>query len=628
MRIRSTQLVAIVAAFLFWVLDALIDTFVFREQDFLRSLLWPGGYELYMRITILVVLLLASVLATTHSRRMALAQANILAGQRALEVRNRIAEIFLTERIPQAYGTVLSFLCTESGCGRGLLGVVGPGGDLQIVAVHPPSEGGGSDILPPPSLPLAGLPHPWQEVLVARAPLVIPGSTEMPAVDWRADGILAAPIRGPQDNLGLLALGDRGRGFEEIDLEQARALTTFLAPILKSLAQAAEREQQALQAQKMEALGALAGGISHDFNNILQAVMGFAAMARDAVEPGSTLAQDLDRVLRAAERGRDLVKRIEMVSFPAEESFRTLLLQDAIGEAIGLLEHTIPANISIRTDLDPDCGPILAHSAQIQQVLLNLGTNAIHAMEGDNGELTISLNRVSGDESVPGLPEDLAGNDLAVVRMTDTGGGMDRDTLQRAFDPFYTTKSVGKGTGLGLSVVHSIVKNHGGRVLVESNPGKGTAISIYFPVCDPGPAGGEKPDGVGEGLKGRLLFVDDEEDITLIAKSFLEARGHRVAAFTDPEAALEEFRKRPGDYDLVISDLVMPRLTGDRLAARIREVRKDVPVLLISGYAENEFDLRSSNPGVAGLIRKPFTSQILAQAVTRTLRDNSSSGKE
>ncbi|MBU2502602.1 response regulator [bacterium] len=627
MRTRSTLIVSAAAAVLFWVLDALIDAFVFGEAEFLESLVQPNGYELYMRISILAALLLASVLAFSHSRRMAQAQDNILAGQRALEVRNRIAEIFLTGRLPQAYGTVLSLLCTESGCRRGLLGIVGPRGELEIVAVHPPSRRRDPDFFPPPCLPLAGLPHPWPDILLARAPRVIPGLTGLPAIDWSADGILAAPIRGSQDNLGLLVLGDRDRDFEEIDLEQVGALTTFLAPILQSLAQAAEREQQAIQAQKMEALGALAGGISHDFNNILQAIMGFAAMAREAVEPGSTPAQDLDRVLRAAQRGRDLVKRIEMVSFPAEESFRTLPLQDAITEAVGLLEHTAPANISILTDLDPDCGPILAHPPQIQQVLLNLGTNAIHAMEGDNGELTITLNRVSGDESVPWLPEDLAGHDLAVVRMTDTGGGMDGDTLQRAFDPFYTTKSVGKGTGLGLSVVHSIIKNHGGRILVESNPGKGTVIRICFPVCDPGPADRALEDGNGEDLKGRLMFVDDEEDITLFAKAFLEARGHLVAAFTDPETALEEFASRPGEYDLVISDLVMPRLTGDRLAARIREIRKDVPVILISGYAENEYDLRSANPAVAGLIRKPFTSQILARAVARALRDTTFSGE-
>lgn len=606
---------------MFWVLDALIDSFVFHEGELLESLLQPGGYELYMRISILAVLLVGTVLASSHSRGMAQAQANILAGQRALEVRNKIAEIFLTGRLPQAYGNVLSLLCTESGCRRGLLGIVGPGGELEVVAVHPPSRNRDPEFYPPPCLPLAGLPRPWPDILLSRAPRVIPGLTALPSLEWEADGVLAAPIPGPQDNLGLLVLGDRNREFEEIDLEQTGALTTFLAPILQSLAQAAEREQQAIQAQKMEALGALAGGISHDFNNILQAIMGFAAMAREAVEPGTTPALDLDRVLRAAQRGRDLVKRIEMVSFPAEDTFRTLPLQDAITEAVGLLEHTAPANISIRTDLDPDCGPILAHPPQIQQVLLNLGTNAIHAMEGDNGELTITLNRVSGDESVPWLPEDLAGHDLAVIRMTDTGGGMDGDTLQRAFDPFYTTKSVGKGTGLGLSVVHSIVKNHGGRVLVESNPGKGTVISLCFPVCDVGPADRSLEDGNQDDLKGRLMFVDDEEDITLFAKAFLEARGHRVAAFTDPLAALEEFAGRPGDYDLVISDLVMPKLTGDRLAARIREIRKDVPVILISGYAENEFDLRSANPGVAGLIRKPFTSQILARAVARSLRD-------
>ena len=365
-------------------------------------------------------------------------------------------------------------------------------------------------------------------------------------------------------------------------------------------------EEELLQAQKLEALGTLAGGIAHDFNNILFAIIGFAELIEKAKSPADAAA-DVGQVLQAAARGRELIERILIFSRREVGQRRLLQIGVAVTEAAQLLQATLPSSVQLRLNVHPQAPKVLADATSIQQVVMNLGTNAAYAMPG-GGELEIVVEprylRDSMARSHPGLHE----GPYAVLLVRDTGVGMDRVIRERAFEPFFTTKPKGSGTGLGLSIVHTILKTHEGAVGLETEPGRGTTVTCFFPALEVTSAEerrvvGEPPAGHGE----RVLLVEDEPSLAEMNQRRLASLGYRVTAETDAARALGTFRARPADFDLVVSDYLMPGMVGLDFAREIHNLRPDVPIVLLTGYIENLPDEAIRAAGVRRLISKPAT---------------------
>lgn len=378
-------------------------------------------------------------------------------------------------------------------------------------------------------------------------------------------------------------------------------------------------EAQLRQAQKMETIGTLAGGIAHDFNNIIQPVSSCAELLRSRLPADSPMLKYVDLMGRSVDRGRDLVKQLLTFSRRQEQEKKHLRLQPIIKETLSMLRSVVPATVNIREQIDPGCGPVMADPVQIQQVVMNLCTNACDAMN-KSGVLTVLLEEAALDEAAARRNLRLQHGRYARITVQDTGHGMDDETQKRIFDPFFTTKEVGKGTGLGLSVVHGIVLEHGGEIVVDSDPGRGTTFSVYLP-CG-GDAAVENPEHKESALtagRGTILFVDDEEDITYIAREMLEDLGYSVTAMTRNIEALEEFRQNPAMYDLVISDYSMPGMTGVELAVEIMKMRPDIPIILITGNNEAISAKDRSEITVREVVSKPFRLREIGEAIQRAL---------
>jgi PAS domain S-box-containing protein len=381
-------------------------------------------------------------------------------------------------------------------------------------------------------------------------------------------------------------------------------------------------ETQLLQAQKMEALGTLAGGIAHDFNNILAAIVAYAERGISNVERPEKAGKNLADLIKVCGRARDLVKQILVYGRPTKKEYVRIDLDAAIRESLRMLRVILPSSIKIR-QISLANGSVLADTTQIHQVMMNLCSNASHAMGEVGGVLEVAMERVViGEASDSAI--DLAPGSYLKLSVSDTGKGMKPEVLERMFDPYFTTKEKGQGTGLGLSVVLGIVKSHGGVITCSSVPGMGTTFDIYFPEIEPlEEAASETPEeqALPIGTE-RILLVDDEEILARVAKERLEYLGYRVTAKTDSLEALELFRQAPDSFDLVVSDIVMPNLTGDRLAQELLNIRRDIPIILCTGYSEHLTEERAKELGVCGFIMKPFEISHFARIVRKVLSRN------
>jgi len=382
----------------------------------------------------------------------------------------------------------------------------------------------------------------------------------------------------------------------------------------------AHLEAQLKQIHKMEAIGTLAGGIAHDFNNILFPIIGYTEMSLDEAEPGSQLAQNLREILQAATRAKQLVKQILTFSKQDSSTRKPIDLVPVIKEAVSLLRASIPATVEIKQTYQKKIGRVLADPTQIHQVMINLGSNAFHAMRKKGGLMTISLNEMAagdGKEDVPGLPA----GDYLKLSVTDTGHGMAPEISERIFDPFFTTKEMATNTGMGLSMIHGIVTGHDGRIMVNSKPGRGTTFDIYLPEIKIHPGGeiseaGGPTDELQTG-RGHVLIVDDEIQSAKIMQKIVSMLGYETTRFTDSRKALSHFRERYKMVDLVITDLVMPLLTGDVLAEKLRAIKPELPVIICTGHREmiNNTDTTE----IREILFKPVSRSDLARAVQRAL---------
>ncbi|MBU4236644.1 MAG: response regulator [Proteobacteria bacterium] len=390
----------------------------------------------------------------------------------------------------------------------------------------------------------------------------------------------------------------------------------------KDITEQKQLEAQLVQAQKMEAIGVLAGGISHDFNNILTGILGYSQLAMRQTEPDSFIYNALENINKAGLRARDLVKQILAFSRKSSETKQLLLVQLIIKECLTLIRATIPRTVTIRHDIDPDCGVIMANPVQIHQVLMNLCANASHAMEKTGGELFISLRQAiltKEQEKRLNLP---AGRYL-LLAVQDTGAGIDPEILSRIFEPFFTTKGLGKGTGMGLSVVHGIIKECGGNITVESKKGIGSLFHIFLPLSKSNMQENatETETPPLQTGSGRILFVDDEEQIRFFAKIMLGELGYQVTMAVDGMEAWRFFTAKPDGFDLVITDKSMPKLTGLDLAGKIRSVRTDLPIILCSGDQTGMTPAMLGTVGIQKFLTKPFVIGDMAQAVHEALAE-------
>jgi PAS domain S-box-containing protein len=378
-------------------------------------------------------------------------------------------------------------------------------------------------------------------------------------------------------------------------------------------------EAQLRQAQKMEALGTLAGGIAHDFNNILGAIMGNAELVRQDLAADHPAAASLAEIVKASARARDLVRQILTFGRQQTQDQHIVRLQDVVEESVKLLRATLPAGLELAMRAQPDVPNVRGDRTQMHQVLMNLCSNSWQAMEGPVGRIDIVLARVTA--AAGELGAGIAPGVYARMSVIDTGRGMDEATLERIFDPFFTTKAVGEGTGLGLAVVDGIVKRHGGAIAVHSAPGQGSTFDLYFPAVEAAaetPATGDRPRrGGGE----RILYLDDEEALVLLASRSLARLGYQVQGCTRAEEALALFHADPSSIDLFVSDMNMPGASGLDVAAEILRARPDLPVALTSGYVTDALRAQAQALGVRAVIYKANTVDELALTIGRLLEE-------
>ncbi|SHK98820.1 amino acid-binding domain sensor hybrid histidine kinase [Desulfatibacillum alkenivorans DSM 16219] len=379
-------------------------------------------------------------------------------------------------------------------------------------------------------------------------------------------------------------------------------------------------EEDQRQSQKMEAIGTLAGGIAHDFNNILSIMIGNAELAAADAPAWSPTYAKLIEIKSAGMRARNLVRRLLSFSRNTPLSKRPVLLSSIVSESVGLLQATLAANIEIRCTGLENKGIILADATQLHQVLINLCTNAAHAMEEGGGILDISVKSVELNDDDAARSLNLEAGSYIRLEVADTGIGMSKETADRIFDPYFTTKELGKGTGLGLSVVHGIVRSCSGAIEVDTAPNQGTRISILFPASDQAVPEPEPAPALPEGGTERVLMVDDEPQIIEMNTLMLEKFGYQVTSFTDSREAFKRFLESPGDFDLIITDMAMPNLSGDILAQKARTVRPDIPIIICTGFSEKIKKLRELDLGAVTYLRKPISMNELAAEVKKSLQ--------
>ncbi len=408
-----------------------------------------------------------------------------------------------------------------------------------------------------------------------------------------------------------------------VDWEGQQATLVFITDITERKRAEEERaslEEQLRQAQKMEAIGTLAGGIAHDFNNILSAVMGYAELASLDIAEGTKARYHVEQSMKAARRARDLVQQILAFSRQGRQQRKLLDITPIVKEGLKFLRASLPTTIEIRPEIEEGLGAIEADSTQVHQVLMNLCTNAAHAMEQKGGVLEVSLSRMDM-EGASAASAGIGSGPYVRLRVSDTGHGMPQEILRRIFEPYFTTKEPGKGTGLGLAVVHGIVKSYGGGVTVWSEVGRGSVFDIYLPRIDTVDlsARGYQTESLPLGFRERVLFVDDEEAIVEVGRESLTYLGYEVTARTSSIEALELFREKPDRFDLVITDMTMPNMTGDRLAQELLRIRPGIPIILCTGFSELITEDRAREIGVREFAMKPLVMKDLAKTIRRAL---------
>ena len=438
------------------------------------------------------------------------------------------------------------------------------------------------------------------------------------------------PLRELRDSAEAVGRGDFSRRVEVNSGDECGELagvfnqmTTNLKSSREELEKAVERlkttQAQLVQSEKLRAIGTLAGGIAHDFNNILGAILGFGELVLEDVPADSRTARNMRQVIKAGQRAKDLVRQILAFSRQSEPQRGNVKLGALIEETLKLLRATIPVTVNIQSRINARADTVVADGTQLHQVLMNLGTNASHAMRERGGTLTMTLSDFCVPETGSVEMPRLKPGAYFRLDVADTGHGMERAVIERIFEPFFTTKAVGEGTGLGLSVVHGIIEHHGGEITVASQPGQGTTFSVFLPRSEMNDARSTAPDEPVHGNRERILVVDDEEPLVNMMQQKLTRLGYEVVAHHDSVKALEAFKAAPASFDVVITDQAMPRLTGADLAQEMIRLRPDTPIILCSGSGQALIAADRLRPVIRECVPKPVNFGELTRSLRRLL---------
>jgi CheY-like chemotaxis protein len=454
------------------------------------------------------------------------------------------------------------------------------------------------------------------------------------------------PLKGPKSIIGVLGLGsatERDFELESSFLEaisnqvviglknailyekveaQATLLKRHLAEFKRAEEEKSKLQSQLIHGQKMEAMGVLAGGIAHDFNNVLSAIFGSLDLALTDIPKDSQAGINLQGALKAGHRAKELVNQIITFSRQGDQIRQPVRSDLFIAETLKLIRASLPTTIEIRQNIQTDIGRVYSSPDQIKQILMGLCTNAGQAMQEKGGILEVNLTEEQLDSDFTDQYPDIRPGIYQRLSVRDTGDGMTPHEIEHIFEPYYTTREKGKGSGLGLAVIHGIVSSHGGLITVQSEPGKGSTFDIYLPIIQeedlssetddrtPAPTGNE-----------RILFIDDEQVLVDLGKRILEGLGYEVRIETSSEDALEVFKKQPEGFDLIITDMTMPHMTGDKLASELKKIRPDIPIVLCTGYSVLISEERAKQMGIREFLMKPLVMRDLAHTVRKVLDD-------
>ncbi len=551
--------------------------------------------------------------------------------QRSIKLSNRVANVFLNSSRNDVFADVLEVLLGEMDSRFGYFGYIDETGDLvcpsmtrdiwhqcQVTEksiVFPRSDWGGL----------------WGRSLMEKQTLVANEKLRIPEGHMALENALATPIVHHDNLVGQFVVANKAGGYDKDDRVLLESVAAQTAPILFSIQEEARQktaheklEAQLQQAHKMEAIGTMAGGIAHDFNNLLSIIIGNIDIVQHKQNSGTSAEENVAHIKNATHRAKKLVAQILAFGRQEKPDLVSIDLVKAVTESLKLLRSTTPVSIEIMSTFADEPIVVNADTTQLQQVILNLSSNAAHAM-ADKGLLTVAVRKMeltSADIPKAGNPEP---GPFAKISVSDTGTGMDKQTLERIFDPFFTTKEVGIGTGMGLSVIHGIVERHGGFITVDSTVGAGSTFHIFLPVINQnvGIKQTDKEPPLPTGTE-RILFVDDEESIAYTCNELLEYQGYTVTSVTSGIEALDLFKANPDAFDLVITDQTMPVMTGAELATELLKIRPDIHIILCSGYSARVSEEDAKGIGIREFCMKPMDMKQLATVTRRALDEEAS----
>ncbi|MBT3805651.1 MAG: PAS domain S-box protein [Desulfobacula sp.] len=469
------------------------------------------------------------------------------------------------------------------------------------------------------------IPHTKKNILNQEA--TIYGSGFVPEFEnrWHPEDNLFVRMNDQKGNsIGVISVDESKSGLKPSP-ERVRPLEIFsnlisqIVILKKEQVEKRDIEAQLQQAQKMESIGTLAGGIAHDFNNILGIIVGNTELALDDVPKWNSAYHSLEEIKKASLRAKNIVKQLLSFSRKTDQKLQPIQIALVIKDALKFLRSTIPTTINIHQRIQTTEEMILADPTQINQIIMNLCINASHAMEQTGGDLSVTLKKVILDNNSAKNNSGLKSGAHVKIMISDTGPGIDPEIIDQIFDPYFTTKEVGKGSGMGLAVVHGIVKNHSGTIVVENGLGKGTTFIIFFPLASKKAMVESKiSQDIPRGNE-TILFVDDEISIVKMVKRMFERLGYKVETATTPQDALERFSSNPDHFDLVITDMTMPQMTGVKLSEKLMAIREDIPIIICTGHSALVDEERAKDLGLAAYVMKPIDMLETAQTIRKVL---------